>query len=754
MSYRLRRWWLLPVGVVCAITIGVVIWRWPASQYTARLVDLAGNPVVGMTVSSSIDEAVSDAVGNVTINLAQTNEDVVIGSGTNTTIISLTEDVVYNPPTVTELDEIFGEEVDRNITEEITQGYYPNSSVLDATPVITLPDVEVAVPDLPPLVDPADIIVNEEGVEVVQGEILVGWDAGVTVDQRTDIVAAAGGTVRYDDPETFTSIVYVADQTQVPQVVETLANTVGVTGVLQNYLLEEDATSFAPTDPDYDDKNKSWWLRKMNLEPAWKMSQGSRSTVVAVIDAGFELDHPDLVGAFTRTTLNFSTTALNANPRHGTHVSGIIAARQNNAEGLTGIAPRVRVLPIKVNDLARLPQVFSTLKQWPGVRIASMSMGWGWRKKNKKRVQAGQPAFTPAYMQQQSAALDAIIRPSFLQYYQRGGIFCKSAGNDYGYDSKLNGLNYDEVITVAASGANGALTNFSNIGSQVDVAAPGYKIWSPVAGHTYDYLSGTSMATPAVCATAALVRSLRPQFGALLVKKILEKSSVEPNNNVDAWRALLRATKRFGVTGNVIDEDFNLVAQAAVTTQSGSWYLVTNDVGDYVIPYLRRTSQTLLASKGDAKGKESITPPPLAGDEVLELIIIELEGKEDTNENINNGNDNGNANDNDNTNGTNENTNATDGTDSTDSVDGETVLDNGVVVSAAGCAVSGFNVPTATDDCGPGFSFSRETIACEQTQCPEGVGRTYTLECKCEGEGWQAIYACDPKGYMVACIQQ
>lgn len=674
------KWWWVVVVILIATGIGLAIFFWPTNQATDELI---------------VDNA---------------------------------------SPTVSELTELFSADDDLTaIEQEITSGYYPTGEELD-------PDAEWALPDLPPLLEESTIVVNEEGVEVVQGEILVGWDVFMTAEQRTAAVITAGGSVRYDDPDTFTAIVYVADQSQVSQVVSNLQATAGVTGALQNYILEDDANSFAPTDPDYPDEDKSWWLRQMNMEPAWQMTKGSPYVVVAVIDAGFELDHPDLVGAFTKTTLNFSNTALNAKPRHGTHVSGIIAARQNNDEGLTGIAPKVRVLPIKIDDMARLPQVFKTLKQWPGVRIASMSMGWGWRKKNNQRIQAGQPAFTQAYMQQQSAALDVIIRPSFEQYYQRGGIFCKSAGNDYGYDSKLNGMNFDEVITVAAGDATGAVTNFSNIGSQVDVTAPGHRIWSPVNGHTYDYLSGTSMATPATCATAALVRSLRPKFGALLVKKILEKSAVEPNTNIDAWRALLRTTKRFGVTGSVFGPAGESVAEAEVTTQPSSWYLLTNVEGDYIIPYLLRQKRAVAAGKDDARGKTTITPPDLNADEVLELVWIDLEKKD-----VENDNDNTNSTtneNNDNINGSGANTNG-----------GSQVLDNGVVVSAEGCAVSGYTVPPAKGDCAPGFYFSRETIACEQIECPAGVGRTYTLECKCEGVGSQAIYACDTPGYMVACIQ-
>lgn len=810
--HQQSRWLLLLFSIVVAGGIGLAVWYLWQPTFSGRLVDIAGSPASGIAVQSSRQTVVTDSNGNFTVRLAADDTAITVGNGEDaitvavdtTTAQAQLDQVETSAPTITDLNEIFGDEsgldtsslsdTERAALEnEIIGGYYPGADDLGgadasdqttntaentvepvtAAPIITVPTLTVVPENLPPPVDPTSIVINEEGVEVVQGEIVVGWEADTLVEERTAAIIAAGGTLRFDDAAAQTSIIYVADQTQVPAVVTALQNTVGVTGALQNYLLEPDDNDFAPSDPDYSDEKKNWWLRRMSMEPAWQMSKGTNSTVVAVIDVGFATDHPDLAGAFTRTNLNFTTEALTTKARHGTHVSGIIAARQNNGEGLTGIAPHVRVLPIKIYDMARLPQVYQQLKQWPGVRIASMSMGWGWRKKNLQRTQAGQPPFTLAYMQQQANALDAVIRPSFLQYYQGGGVFCKSAGNDFGYDAKLNALNFDEVITVAAGMPQGGLTHFSNIGASIDIVAPGYKIWSPVdSPKMYDYLSGTSMATPAVCGTAALIRSLRPSYGPLLVKLIMQVGATEPTalsgtgyHYLDAWRALLRATKRFGITGVVADDDFNFVSSANVSTQPSAWSVVTNSEGDYVIPYLRRTVHTLTANKGDAKGAEVISSPPLNGDEILEMIFITLEGKTDdeTNENVNEVTDDSNTSA-DSSDNANDNANdSSDSVDNTDTVDSNsndstantssTVLDNGIVVSAAGCAESGFTVPPAESDCAPGFYFSRETIACEQIQCPDGIGRTYTLECKCEGEGYQAIYACDTPGYMVACIK-
>lgn len=780
------RWLILVPSIVLGCAVGAwIFFLLTRVSIERRVFDLAGKPVVGARVSDGVQSTVTDADGrftlrtkNTTASLTVSTDDVQI-----TWPIKSNENVSWEAPSRTK---IFGTDENDGLTPadrvaidtEISTGYYPVPVDITAPPeeTITLPITQTT-PTLPPPMDASTIITNSEGVSVVSGEILVGWNEGVSSTDRTQRITAAGGTVRYDDADSRTTIVYVTDTTQVDTVLKKLQATSGVTGALYNYLLEPDD---GPNDPDYADTKKNWWLRALNAEPAWAITEGSPRLVVAVIDAGFELDHPDLTSAFTQTTLNYTNTPINTDPKHGTHVSGIIAARKNNGQGLMGIAPNVRILPVRINDIARLASVYQQLSKYPSVRIATMSMGLGWGKKNAARVAAGSPAFTAAEMQQRSSAFDAIIAPAYTNFYSLGGVMCKSAGNDYGLDARLNTLNFPSVITVGASTITGDITAFSNVGPKVDVLAPGSNIWSTISGHTYGYLSGTSMATPVVCGTVASIRSVRPRFGAELIKRILQKSSVDESGTyrlLDSWRALLRATKQFGVMGTVesFDQD---TARATINTSPAHWSLSADSVGNFVIPFLERKSWTLEALSGEAKGKTKIDAPALSDDEVLDDVSILLEKEEDTNTNAEtnqntNSEDDSNTNEetNDNTNESDEgntgsnanaNSNANTSTDtntntgtSTESVEGtgSHTLANGLVISGEGCAESGFEIPenAAGNTCPNGFTFSRDTIACEQTTCPDGVGRTYTLECKCEAPN-TAIYACTTPGYLVACL--
>lgn len=756
------KWLLIPVAGLLAVGVGLLVLYIQSPQVSGVVTDIAGEPIAGASIQAGWRKTETDSQGRFSLRIPPFQEAVTAsfnGEASEIEVAGVSEeqDVAELPSEITPqtLADIFGDpspegpvtQEDLNqVLAEVNQGVVPPTSG-----VITIPLDQHPI-DLPPPVSEESFITNEEGLEVVQGELLVGWNEGVNEAEQIALVTQAGGRVRFHSPDTRTTIVYVSDQTQVSAVQAALQSFPQVSGVLQNYRWEEDT---APNDPDYEDYNKSWWLRREDAEPAWAMSTGRPTTYVAVIDVGFETDHADLQGAFTGYRANYTDQPFDTKSKHGTHVSGIIAARKNNRLGLSGIAPGVRLVPFKINDIARLSSIYQVLAHTKSVRIASMSMGWGWGRKNKARVQAGLPPLSLAYMQTTSATLDTILRPSFELYYKSGGVMVKSAGNDYGMDAKYNGLNWPEVIVVGATDSSGNLTPFSNVGASVDVVAPGKNIWSTVNNNSYAYLSGTSMATPLVAGTAALIRSLRPTYSPGTIQLILRKASVPADQSpsgykeIHTWRALLRSVSLFGVKGSVSGESIFGIQGAQISSRpsASSTPVSTDLIGNFVIPYLPRASYVLTAKKDKAEDTQSIQSPALSGDEILDGVSFELKGvkeEEDINAELNE-NAKGNVNDGE---AGGENTNA--GTDSTDSAEGYT-LPNGIQVSAEGCATGGFEIPPNEDgQCSAGFYFSRETIACEQIACPAGVGRNYTLECKCP-EGTSSVYACG-LGLVVACV--
>lgn len=229
---------------------------------------------------------------------------------------------------------------------------------------------------------------------------------------------------------------------------------------------------------------------------AWVKSKGT-GVKVAVLDTGIDQDHEDLKGKIVLQK-NFTVSkTVDDIYGHGTHVAGIIAAQKDNSLGVAGVCPGCVLLNGKVlgdNNYGYLSDVASGI-MWAadnGAKVINMSLG----------------STIPS--QTLSDAIDYA--------WSKGSVIVAAAGNN-GSKDPFYPAAYTKVIAVAATDNRDVKASFSNYGSTwVDVAAPGLNIYSTVPNHlyflglvnkgfnyNYEYLSGTSMASPAVAGTAALV---------------------------------------------------------------------------------------------------------------------------------------------------------------------------------------------------------------------------------------------------------
>jgi cell wall-associated protease len=210
---------------------------------------------------------------------------------------------------------------------------------------------------------------------------------------------------------------------------------------------------------------------------------------------------------------------------HGTHVSGIIAARRNNGIGMDGIADNVLIMPIRAScdGDERDKDVALAIRYAVdnGAKVINMSFG---------------KPFSPG-----KEWVDEVVKYAA----KKGVLLIHGAGND-AIDSdsipfypnayfKSNGEKADNFITVGASGASdrSLVANFSNYGkTTVDIFAPGVDIYSTIPGNEYEQESGTSMASPVVAGIAALIWSYYPKLTYKQVKYCIEKSATPINTLV------------------------------------------------------------------------------------------------------------------------------------------------------------------------------------------------------------------------------
>lgn len=275
----------------------------------------------------------------------------------------------------------------------------------------------------------------------------------------------------------------------------------------------------APNDVYY---GNQWYLNKIQALNAWDISKGT-SIKVAVIDGAVDITHEDLSSNIAGT---YSTvTGVTGYDEHATHVAGIIAGTINNSKGIAGIAPLAKILSINVfyGDYTDDLEVAEGIRYAAdnGARIINMSLGG------------------PG----ESYALEEAVNYA----YSKGAVLVAAAGNENTLLPSYPAA-YENVISVSATNQSDIITDFSNYGDTIDIAAPGENIYSTITGNNYAYMAGTSMASPVVAGVAALILAKNPSLTNLQVRNILLNSAVDIGNDgrdnyygygrVDAYRAL------------------------------------------------------------------------------------------------------------------------------------------------------------------------------------------------------------------------
>jgi len=213
--------------------------------------------------------------------------------------------------------------------------------------------------------------------------------------------------------------------------------------------------------------------------------------------------------------------------KHGTHVAGIIAAKRGNNIGIDGVANNVKIMAIRaVPDGDEYDKDIAL-----GIRYA---------------VDNGAKVINTSFGKYFSPNPEFVI--DALKYAASKDVLIVNAAGNEGLDLD-NKMVYpndqtpqnsteivNNVLTVGALNyeyGSGLVAGFSNFGKKnVDVFAPGMKIWSTTPNNTYEYLQGTSMAAPAVAGVAAIIRSFYPKLTAAQVKNIIMNSGVSTKASV------------------------------------------------------------------------------------------------------------------------------------------------------------------------------------------------------------------------------
>lgn len=325
------------------------------------------------------------------------------------------------------------------------------------------------------LPDPLLVVASWNDVSVVAGRVIVDWDPAAPTARRALVARELGtdwlATLPHDR-----ALLEDVDADDLASLMARFAGLEEVRAVQPDALLDP---ASLPDDPLWP---QQWGLLLCGMDQAWNLEPGHAGSVVAVLDSGVDLDHPDLLGKLAWTVDSYAgddtPTDLDG---HGSHCAGIVSASTGNGIGMAGAAGACRVAVYRCGN-ASFPT--STLlvaiddAVTRGAQVLSLSWGSPWP----------------------NAALHGA-----LQAATAAGCLVVAAAGNLGTDTPFYPAAWDEVLGVASSDPFDGRSAFSGHGAWVDLAAPGQTILSTWKTGGYAVMSGTSMACPLVAGTAALL---------------------------------------------------------------------------------------------------------------------------------------------------------------------------------------------------------------------------------------------------------
>lgn len=420
---------------------------------------------------------------------------------------------------------------------------------------------------------PPDALAAYRDVPFVPGELLVGFQNGdLSALQRivTEVRAAAieqvdlrgldgatgsAGVVGYlvqvpagEEWSTMTRLLQEpAVAFAVPNWIVYAADETGV-NVTKDEAIATPESPFSVNDPRYE--TEQWYLQRINASRAWSLAyaddgfEGAFAEVqVAIIDSGIDVNHPEFRGRLLDGK-NYVTTGVPPDDDfgHGTHVAGLIGAVANNAVGIAGVAPKVRIDPRKVLNSAgtgSISNVSNAIRDAAdaGADIINLSL--------------------------ESTAPNVVMEAAVQYAFSKGVLMLAASGNQ-GSTTVSWPAHYSEVMAIAATTYNDTRASYSNSGPEIEIAAPGgernlsmISTWpggvrcrdinAAPAASDYCTSEGTSMAAAVASGAAALIKGLRPSLNAAAIRQLLRDSAhavSEPTNFVGSGRLDLQSALR------------------------------------------------------------------------------------------------------------------------------------------------------------------------------------------------------------------
>ncbi|OAQ54102.1 peptidase S8 [Natrinema mahii] len=267
---------------------------------------------------------------------------------------------------------------------------------------------------------------------------------------------------------------------------------------------------YTPNDPDF---GSQYAPQQVNCEEAWEETLGDPDVTISIVDQGIQYDHPNLAENMDDSVSNNGEDFVDADgdpypgeasENHGTHVGGIAAGGTDNGTGHAGISncSLLSARALGSGGGGSLSDIADAV-QWSadqGADIINMSLGGGGE--------------------------TDLMRQACEYAQSQGSLLVAAAGNDSGSPVSYPAA-YDTVLAVSSLDEGETLSDFSNVGPKIELAAPGGDVLSTIPFDDYDTFSGTSMASPVVVGVAGLTLSAWPSLSNGELRTHLKETAVD-----------------------------------------------------------------------------------------------------------------------------------------------------------------------------------------------------------------------------------
>lgn len=327
--------------------------------------------------------------------------------------------------------------------------------------------------------------------EIVKGEYIIKWNDGYQ-----QAILETADILDWDSDQNIMRV-KLKKEVAIANWINEWKNNPNIEYIQPNYIVK---ISEMPNDTNL---NQQSYLQQINAEQAWEVTAES-PVIIAILDTGIDLNHLDLKNNLVEGINLIDKEKLPQDGNgHGTNIAGIVGAVGNNAIGISGVVWKSRIMPIKVlNDEEGKGNSFLVGQ---GIKYA-VDNGAG-----IILLSAGEPNYSP-------------FMAEAVNYAEANGVVViAAAGNE---SRKLNyPAAFSNVISVGAVDNRDRYLSYSNYGQQLDVVAPGDRIYTTKLGGDYTINSGTSMAAPQVAGLAALLLQVHPNLSPKEVSDILKFSA-------------------------------------------------------------------------------------------------------------------------------------------------------------------------------------------------------------------------------------